>query len=87
LVLEPGWRLKRRAYNGRNLGHVYFYQENWPGADAAAAAPPAEPAEQALPDAGDASEAGSSGEAAVPQKLDVQLGSDALINKQALPGD
>ncbi|MEX1323809.1 MAG: DUF3747 domain-containing protein [Synechococcaceae cyanobacterium] len=87
LVLEPGWRLKRRAYNGRNLGHVYFYQENWPGADAAAAAPPAEPAEQALPDAGDASEAGSSGEAAGPQKLDVQLGSDALINKQALPGD
>jgi hypothetical protein len=32
LVLEPGWQLKRRAYNGRNLGHVYLYRDSWPGA-------------------------------------------------------
>ncbi len=30
LVLEPGWQLKRRAYNGRNLGHVYLYRDSWP---------------------------------------------------------
>jgi hypothetical protein len=30
LVLEPGWELKRRAYNGRNLGHVYLYRSVWP---------------------------------------------------------
>lgn len=33
LVFEPGWELKRRAYGGRNLGHVYLYREAWPGAD------------------------------------------------------
>jgi hypothetical protein len=33
LVFEPGWQLKRRAYGGRNLGHVYLYREAWPGAD------------------------------------------------------
>ena len=31
LVFEPGWQLKRRAYSGRNLGHVYLYREAWPG--------------------------------------------------------
>jgi hypothetical protein len=30
LVFEPGWELKRRAYNGRNLGHVYLYRASWP---------------------------------------------------------
>lgn len=33
LVFEPGWQLKRRAYGGRNLGHVYLYREAWPGTD------------------------------------------------------
>ena len=33
LVFEPGWQLKRRAYGGRNLGHVYIYREAWPVAD------------------------------------------------------
>jgi hypothetical protein len=33
LVFEPGWQLKRRAYGGRNLGHVYLYREAWPVAD------------------------------------------------------
>ena len=32
LLFEPGWQLKRRAYGGRNLGHVYLYREAWPGA-------------------------------------------------------
>ena len=30
LVFEPGWQLKRRAYGGRNLGHVYLYRDTWP---------------------------------------------------------
>ncbi len=38
LVFEPGWGLKRRAYNGRNLGHVYVYRDSWPGGPTAAAA-------------------------------------------------
>lgn len=33
---EPGWRLKRRAYAGRALGHVYLYRDNWPGEETAA---------------------------------------------------
>lgn len=33
LVFEPGWQLKRRAYGGRNLGHVYLYREAWPTAE------------------------------------------------------
>ena len=32
LVFEPGWQLKRRAFGGRNLGHVYVYREGWPDA-------------------------------------------------------
>jgi hypothetical protein len=45
LVLEPGWELKRRAYNGRNLGHVYLYRAGWPGGGASTAAeqPPSLP--------------------------------------------
>jgi hypothetical protein len=30
LVFESGWQLKRRAYQGRTLGHVYLYREAWP---------------------------------------------------------
>jgi hypothetical protein len=30
LVFEPGWQLKRRAYGGRRLGHVYIYRDSWP---------------------------------------------------------
>jgi hypothetical protein len=43
-VLEPGWELKRRAYNGRNLGHVYLYRATWADGPAASA-----PAPQPLP--------------------------------------
>lgn len=42
---EPGWRLMRRTYAGRRLGHLYVYSEGWPvaatGAGAPAAAAPA----------------------------------------------
>ena len=35
--LEPGWRLMRRQFRGRNLGHVYLYSPTWPSASGAAA--------------------------------------------------
>ena len=31
LDFEPGWRLMRRQFSGRNLGHVYLFSEAWPG--------------------------------------------------------
>ena len=34
--LEPGWTLMRRSFRGRQLGHVYVYAADWPGAAAAA---------------------------------------------------
>ena len=37
--LEPGWRLMRRQFGGRNLGHLYVYSESWPAAVAASAQP------------------------------------------------
>lgn len=60
--LEPGWRLMRRQFDGRNLGHLYLYTDSWPGTAATAAQPaPALPATgqpdptptlpEALPDA------------------------------------
>jgi hypothetical protein len=30
LVPEPGWKLMRRSFGGRPLGHVYLYREAWP---------------------------------------------------------
>ena len=27
--VEPGWRVMRRAYGGRALGHVYLYRDTW----------------------------------------------------------
>ena len=30
LDFEPGWRLMRRQFRGRNLGHVYLFSETWP---------------------------------------------------------
>ena len=41
LVFEPGWQLKRRAYGGRALGHVYLYRDSWPEALGQQAAPAA----------------------------------------------
>jgi hypothetical protein len=72
LVLEPGWQLMRRAYNGRNLGHVYFYRDNWPGAVADVAGSTEVKGTETTPAPGTASEAG-------PVQLEVQLGSDALL--------
>jgi len=40
LELEPGWRLKRRQFGGRSLGHVYVYNESWPGSSEPGAPPP-----------------------------------------------
>jgi len=34
LELEPGWRLMRRSFGGRNLGHLYIFNESWPTAQA-----------------------------------------------------
>ena len=45
LVPEPGWKLMRRSFAGRPLGHVYLYRDGWPSAAVGAApALPAAPA-------------------------------------------
>ncbi len=44
LVFEPGWELKRRAFGGRALGHVYVYRDSWPDAVAGTSATTASPA-------------------------------------------
>jgi len=31
-VPEPGWKLMRRHFGNRALGHLYLYRETWPGA-------------------------------------------------------
>lgn len=55
LELEPGWRLMRRQFRGRNLGHVYVYRDSWP---AGAAAPgTATPVAPSTPAAGSAAPA------------------------------
>lgn len=41
---EPGWRLARRQFRGRSLGHVYIYRDTWPTAEAGAAGTTAAPA-------------------------------------------
>lgn len=71
LDLEPGWRLMRRAYNGRNLGHVYLFRDSWPGA----VADTPEPARLEEPATLQPAEA----EAAQPVPLGVELGSDSLL--------
>lgn len=49
LELEPGWRLMRRQFGGRSLGHVYVYADSPQGSTAAqpATSPtaPAQPAD------------------------------------------
>ena len=42
-VPEPGWKLMRRQFGGRALGHVYLYRDSWPQAAAPASAAPAAP--------------------------------------------
>ena len=42
LVPEPGWKLMRRTFGGRALGHVYVYRDSLaPAPGAASAVPPA----------------------------------------------
>lgn len=44
LELEPGWRLARRTFRGRSLGHVYLYRDSWPAeSQTPASAPAAQP--------------------------------------------
>ena len=52
LVPEPGWKLMRRQFGGRTLGHVYVYRDSWPDAGTAASAAPTEPPAPAAPAAG-----------------------------------
>lgn len=33
-VPEPGWKLMRRHFGNRALGHVYLYRDTWPGQEA-----------------------------------------------------
>ncbi|WP_311134348.1 DUF3747 domain-containing protein [Synechococcus sp. CS-1332] len=49
LQLEPGWRLMRRQFGGRNLGHLYVYADSWPGTAATAAQPQPTKVEAAQP--------------------------------------
>ena len=45
LELEPGWRLARRTFRGRSLGHVYLYRDSWPvTSQSPASSPVAQPA-------------------------------------------
>ena len=48
LEFEPGWRLARRHFRGRSLGHVYVYRDSWPEAEAAVSAPAGSAAPAAL---------------------------------------
>lgn len=41
LVPEPGWKLMRRQFGGRALGHVYLYRDSWPETATAGTLPPA----------------------------------------------
>ena len=40
LVPEPGWTIKRRAFGGRTLGHVYLQRDTWPDAARSTATAP-----------------------------------------------
>jgi len=48
LVPEPGWKVMRRHYGTRALGHVYVYRDSWPS-DAVTQQPPAPPIPPANP--------------------------------------
>ena len=53
-VPEPGWKLMRRQFGGRTLGHVYVYRDNWPSDTVAStsntSSAPASPAPLAPPE-------------------------------------
>ena len=52
LLPEPGWKLMRRQFSGRTLGHVYVYRADWPAAAAATTSPAAPAAVPPVPAAG-----------------------------------
>lgn len=72
LELEPGWRLMRRQFRGRNLGHLYVYRDSWPAgapAPGSAAAPAAgSPAGASAPAAPTAPTAPAVGPTAAPSR-------------------
>jgi len=55
---EPGWRLMRRTYGGRRLGHLYVYNDSWPSDATAGAATNLTPAVAPAPAAAGPAAAG-----------------------------
>ena len=49
LEMEPGWRLMRRQFGGRNLGHLYVYTYSWPGTAGTATQPQSTTMQSAQP--------------------------------------
>jgi hypothetical protein len=75
LDLEPGWRLMRRQFRGRNLGHVYLFSEAWPGVTTPATSPLSTPG--LAP--------GSSSVPAVPSSLPAAAVAPKSVNGSAVP--
>jgi len=76
LELEPGWRLARRTFRGRSLGHVYLYRDSWPAVSetpTAAPLPQPAPSSHSTPPAS----SGPAAKAPVPAPGSVGLGSEA----------
>jgi len=69
LEFEPGWRLARRHFRGRSLGHVYIYRDSWPAAEAAVSAPAASEAPAPLTPAAPAEATPKTGTVAPPPAL------------------
>jgi len=69
LEFEPGWRLARRHFRGRSLGHVYIYRDSWPAAEAAVSAPAGSEAPAPLTPAAPAEATPKSGTVAPPPAL------------------
>jgi len=69
LEFEPGWRLARRHFRGRSLGHVYIYRDSWPAAEAAVSAPAGSEAPAPLTPAAPAEATPKTGTVAPPPAL------------------
>jgi len=69
LEFEPGWRLARRHFRGRSLGHVYIYRDSWPAAEAAVSAPAGSEAPAPLTPAAPAEATRKTGTVAPPPAL------------------
>ena len=69
LEFEPGWRLARRHFRGRSLGHVYIYRDSWPAAEAAVSAPAGSEAPAPLTPAAPAEATSKTGTVAPPPAL------------------